>query len=54
MPKSENTRFFTLVVPADADSSTLSKEKIESEIGSHAFADAVINTSVPLHWNSLM
>jgi len=54
MPNIESTRFFTLVVPADAERSTLSKEKSESEIGSHAFADAVIKTSVPLHWNSLM
>ena len=34
MPNIESTRFFTLVVPADADRSTLSKEKSESEIGS--------------------
>ena len=54
MPNIESTRFFTLVVPADAERSTLSKEKSESEIGSQAFADAVIKTSVPLHWNSLM
>jgi len=49
IPKSENTRFLTLVVPADAESSILSKEKSESEIGSQAFVAAVIKTSVPLH-----
>ena len=54
MPNIESTRFFTLVVPADAERSTLSKEKSESDIGSQAFADVVIKTSVPLHWNSLM
>jgi hypothetical protein len=49
MPNIESTRFFTLVVPADEESSTLSKEKSESDIGSQTFADAVIKTSVPLH-----
>jgi hypothetical protein len=49
IPKSDSTRFLTLVVPAEAESSTLSKEKSESEIGSQAFADVVISTSVPLH-----
>jgi hypothetical protein len=51
MPNIESTRFFTLVVPVDAERSTLSKEKSESDIGSQAFADVVIKTSVPLHWN---
>jgi hypothetical protein len=54
IPNNDRTRFLTLVVPAEAESSTLSKEKSESEIGSQAFPDAVISTSVPLHWNSLM
>ena len=54
MPNIESTRLFTLVVPADVDRSTLSKEKSESDIGSQAFADVVIKTSEPLHWNSLI
>ena len=42
-------RFLTLVVPAEAVSETLSKEKSESAIGSLALAVVVIKTSVPLH-----
>ena len=54
IPNIEKARFFTLVVPADAESSTLSKEKNESDIGSQAFAEVVISTSVPLHWKLLI